>query len=1028
MTQEFHLRITALGADEVFARIERGSMGTPLAEERYQWPIADWLEMLQEILREPCATQRSTDPTVLGKSLYQALFQGSLKQSWDIAQGIAQNRGQILRLRLGVKDDKDYPQRLQHLPWEILHDEHRPLATAQSVIFSRYQPNFAPLNHHFSPQTGTSDHRQPLRILMVLAAPEDQAQLALKQEALLLQQELQTCSLDQNRHQLSIELQILEQPGREQLTQVLEQGQYHIFHFAGHSSPGSLHLVNRHTGLTERLPGEDLAGLLRNNQVSLALLNSCRGHYGEPAPLIDLPERKSSLADILVKSGLPAVLAMAEQIPDRVALTLTRLFYRNLKLGYPIDLSLCRARQGLLSSYGAQYFYWCLPILYLRSDFDGQFFSLGSQGEMEQEWLLTPALDVSALTLDGIRNPAADPIHKSSVPPRWLQDMALPLHATASDVLEAPGELAVSELPPSDLSAVVDSPALAARSLHPLAPILDSSLQDPLALDHSEEEDSLAALPLPSDPESQRWFAQLSASQAVDEEEELIPLGDEHLLLEEGLDDQSFLSHYPDLPDPQRSRGTSRNGSHSGASAYVPEREASSGTIMLAEGTEGAEVQSEVESSTIALYRQTLALNPTDARTYHKLGLSLVEAGQVGEGIEAYHQALTFNANAPSVYQSLGEALCRQEDYQSAIVAYRQAIALNPNLTEVYRLLAIALAKQGRAAFFPTRVEPVQPSPTSDPEPATPPPSPPADLSALDLGEEPAAIDEEKAHPFGLPLWFWLGSTGIAAIVTLNLVFPNSWQLFHPLHRNVDNVELAPGALNSTQPQISEQNQGLVVYALAAFEDDRWQEGAEILQSLLDESDFPGAEAILTQLSPAQLDRPEISFLYGRFAWQATQAGLEGWRWEDARLYWQTAHQKDPQSTPYLNALALAHYQLKDYSTAKSLWLQVLPLEGESEDALFANGNPLGGRYPNAAPIPTEESLRASAGLALVLWNLGSLQPVGQQSQFFNQALQLYDRVLENSRGSFTSQNLSENWLWTPAAQQDWRSLGQLSQ
>ena len=40
MTQEFHLRVTALGADEVFARVERGPMGTPLAEERYQWPIA----------------------------------------------------------------------------------------------------------------------------------------------------------------------------------------------------------------------------------------------------------------------------------------------------------------------------------------------------------------------------------------------------------------------------------------------------------------------------------------------------------------------------------------------------------------------------------------------------------------------------------------------------------------------------------------------------------------------------------------------------------------------------------------------------------------------------------------------------------------------------------------------------------------------------------------------------------------------------------------------------------------------------
>jgi CHAT domain/TPR repeat len=736
VTQEFHLRITALGADEVFARVERGPMGTPLAEERYQWPIAHWLKMLQEILMDPVGTQRSADPMVLGRTLYEALFQDSLQQSWDIAQGIAQHRGQILRLRLGVKDDKDYPNRLQHLPWEILHDGHRPLATAQSVIFSRYQPSFTPLNDPFSAPAGGDGTTQTLRILMVLASPEDQSQLALKQEALLLKQELQSCALEQNRHQLAIELNILEQPGREQLTQVLEQGHYQVFHFAGHSSPGALHLVNRHTGLTERLPGEDLAGLLRNNRVSLALLNSCRGHYGDPAPLLDLPERKSSLADTLVRSGLPAVLAMAEQIPDRVALTLTRLFYRNLKLGYPIDLSLCRARQGLLSSYGAQYFYWCLPILYLRSDFDGQFFSQGSDAEMEQEWLLRPALDASALTLEDIRNPTTSPWHKPTIVPQWLQTITAATAGNPTDEINAPDapngvalrngqvskELTGSELTVSEYSeeaSAFSEPLLAPPIITPIInPVADPSpksslvnptersdtpivppLEDP-SMD-TLDEGVLASLPLPSDPEAQRWFAQLSMPQE-DEEVAMEARGDEHLLPETGEDNNTLLSFYPDLPDPQGKSWPAKTRSrHANGAQDAP---LSSGTTTLTPTEERS------EASSIAIYRQTLALNPTDARAYHRLGLSLVEAGQLEEGIEAYHQALTFNPNDPEVYQSLGEALARQENYQNAILAYRQAIALNPNLTEVYRLLAIALAKQGRAAFFPTPVEPVPPS------------------------------------------------------------------------------------------------------------------------------------------------------------------------------------------------------------------------------------------------------------------------------------------------------------------------------
>ena len=1029
MTQEFHLRVTALGADEVFARVERGPMGTPLAEERYQWPIAHWLKMLQEILTDPVGTQRSTDPTILGRNLYDALFQDSLQQSWDIAQGIAQHRGQILRLRLGVKDDKDYPNRLQHLPWEILHDGHRPLATAQSVIFSRYQPSFTPLNDPFATPSVAIDAPHPtLRILMVLAAPEDQSQLALAQEALLLQQELQACSLEQqNRHQLSIELNILEQPGREQLTQVLEQGHYQVFHFAGHSSPGALHLVNRHTGLTERLPGEDLAGLLRNNRVSLALLNSCRGHYGDSTPLIDLPERKSSLADTLVRSGLPAVLAMAEQIPDRVALTLTRLFYRNLKLGYPIDLSLCRARQGLLSSYGAQYFYWCLPILYLRSDFDGQFFSQGSEPEVEQEWLLRPALDASALTLEGIRNPTANPWLKPTIVPQWLQTMTAPATAKADD---GPRELTGSELtvsesleegsPDSEQSPILDPVAYSvtdpipnpvAAPVHsnhrdtadtPIAPPIVSPLED-LHIDPLDE-GVLTSLPLPSDPEAQRWFAQLSMPQE-EEEVALEARGDEHLLPDTGEEDQAILSLYPDLPDPQGRRSPTWNRSrHASYSPHAPQPE--SGTTTLTATEERS------EASTIAIYRQTLALNPTDARAYHKLGLSLVEAGQLEEGIEAYHQALTFNANDPEVYQSLGEALARQQNYQSAILAYRQALALNPNLTEVYRLLAIALAKQGRAAFFPTPMETVPPA--SEPTPA---PDRPVDLPIPE--SDPSPLKGQSV--WKTPLWLLLGVTGVAAIVTLSFVFPGSWQLFHPLSRL---TQTTSSSTKSPESTALNPNQGLVVYALAAFRDDRWQEGAEILNSLLEDSDLAGAEAILTQLSPTQLDRPEISFLYGRFAWQATQAGLEGWNWEDARLYWQTAQQKDPQSTPYLNALAFAYYQLGDFSTAKSLWLKVLPLEGDSQDPLFANGNPLGGRYSETAPIPSQESLMASAGLALVLWNLGNEQPVGQQSQFFNQALPLYDRVMEHSAGKFPPNNLAQGWLWTPAAQEDWQALG----
>ncbi|MBD0363606.1 MAG: CHAT domain-containing protein, partial [Coleofasciculus sp. C3-bin4] len=386
MAQEFHISVTPLGEDEYLVRIERVAPGVPLAEEQVSWPVEDWLIQARQLMNDPLlgllqgntafvedifflpeweepVSQSSLNLVALGQQLYNALFQGSLRDSWMMAQAIAQNQRQVLRLRLGLKGT-----RLPRLPWEVLHAGDRPLATGTDVAFSRYQLStglMRPGNRL------PSQPHQPLKILMVIAGPSDQESLELVQEASHLQEELKSRYPNEPP---AIQLTILEQPGREQLTQALEQGQYQVFHYAGHSnlgdSGGDVYLVSNKTGLTETLNGDDLAGLLVNNGVQLAVFNSCRGAYTAAS---DSPEngKERNLAEALVKRGIPGVLAMAERIPDEVALTLTRLLYRNLNQGYPIDLSLSRARQGLISAYGSNQLYWALPVLYLHPEFNG---------------------------------------------------------------------------------------------------------------------------------------------------------------------------------------------------------------------------------------------------------------------------------------------------------------------------------------------------------------------------------------------------------------------------------------------------------------------------------------------------------------------------------------------------------------------------------------------------------------------------------------------------------------------------------
>ena len=416
MIQEFGISITAVGGDQYLVRTENVVKGVQLAEEKVRWPVGEWLAQTKLLMHDPLlgllqgqksraiptragASRRpnhdKNTPELatlvqLGQTLHDELFQGQLHDSWVTAQGVAQNRQDLLRLRIGMKDS-----RLQQLPWEALHAGTRPLATGTDVIFSRYILNRR--QEHFLPQVKPSASSQVLRILMVIASPDDQERLELKQEVHQLQAELhpetlQSEALSPGDPAVDVQLTILEQPGRAELTQALDRGHFHVLHYAGHSNLGNaggdLYLVSRQTGLTERLSGEDLAGLLVNNGVKLAVFNSCRGGYSSSS---EQGWQERNLAQALVNRGMPSVIAMTERIPDDVAITFTQLLYRSLKKGQSIDLSLNRTRQGLISAYGSHQFYWALPTLYMHPMYDG--YLVRVMGDLENSSILDSAND-----------------------------------------------------------------------------------------------------------------------------------------------------------------------------------------------------------------------------------------------------------------------------------------------------------------------------------------------------------------------------------------------------------------------------------------------------------------------------------------------------------------------------------------------------------------------------------------------------------------------------------------------------------
>ncbi|MBD2136972.1 CHAT domain-containing protein [Anabaena sp. FACHB-1237] len=442
MTQDFHLSVTPVGQNGYLVRTEKVASGVPLAEELVNWPVAEWLSMAAKLMEDPLQSvlqgdviSRSTAVSlvVLGQELYNALFQGSLRDSWIIAQGVAQNHQQVLKLRLGLKDS-----RLARLPWELMHVGDRPLATGPYITFARYQSgasNPSPPLHNIAGSSGIGI----LKVLMVISSPTDKARLhLLQQEVVNLQTELYrkvSKQAEVDPRVPEIELSVLDQPGREELTQALEQGRYHILHYSGHSNlgpnGGQIYLVSQKTGLTETLSGDDLAGLLVNNNIQMAVFNSCLGAYRAKSE-INEETAERNLTESLVKRGVKSVLAMSERIPDEVALTLTQLFYRNLSQGYSLDLCVTRVRQGLISAYGSQQIYWVLPILYLQREFDGCLLpqaNLSGYSDLLNECQpptkpinngyrnIANSLDVS-LDLEDILNPNLDDIGED----HWLDD------------------------------------------------------------------------------------------------------------------------------------------------------------------------------------------------------------------------------------------------------------------------------------------------------------------------------------------------------------------------------------------------------------------------------------------------------------------------------------------------------------------------------------------------------------------------------------------------------------------------------
>jgi hypothetical protein len=178
----------------------------------------------------------------------------------------------------------------------------------------------------------------------------------------------------------------------------MQTNKYHVLHLIGHGDfDGDKGLVILEKEKLDQTTGEPIldaetgkvveteaptdadtfAGMLASNSaLRLVVLNACS--TAQDGALTAF----SGVASKLVERGAPAVIAMRNEIQDKVAIRFTKHLYGNLAGGATIDTAITRTRQQLYLEFGSNPFAFSNPILHLHTD-DGHLFDI-TQTEQKQ--------------------------------------------------------------------------------------------------------------------------------------------------------------------------------------------------------------------------------------------------------------------------------------------------------------------------------------------------------------------------------------------------------------------------------------------------------------------------------------------------------------------------------------------------------------------------------------------------------------------------------------------------------------------
>ncbi|MFN7115715.1 MAG: tetratricopeptide repeat protein [Saprospiraceae bacterium] len=209
---------------------------------------------------------------------------------------------------------------IRNLPWQLATEANAQLALSKSLsaMLASHQPSIG----------------YPLKVLVMVAAPEGVTRLDYEREELLL-----LSAFSPLMSKGLVEVHFTDDGSLENLEEKLLENKYHILHYSGHGSykdgEGSLALEDPVTGHLKEADAAAINAVLKKahqkgHRPDLLVLSACQTAEGmETANM-------GGVANTLLQGGVPAVVAMSASILDNCATHFAAAFYEQLSQGFPL--------------------------------------------------------------------------------------------------------------------------------------------------------------------------------------------------------------------------------------------------------------------------------------------------------------------------------------------------------------------------------------------------------------------------------------------------------------------------------------------------------------------------------------------------------------------------------------------------------------------------------------------------------------------------------------------------------------------